>query len=567
MTFTKIVLTSATNEALWGTCTTTVSTTGGAPSSIVTNDDAGKNSITLDCSANGGVTLSSEATYFCFIVPPGTLENGFEIQAFNGDDVVYEKSTTQSFGPGFISRSVICRVNTTLDAFMLNTVSPTCITKNSAKGIGLVTNGTPSQCGFLYAKASDLAAMGGTPATQLVLNNTDSRILNKTATVALTFEADLTDLAANTVYYVRAYANNSVGELIAFATRRDYFADETNQGMMRRRTSDGDSNNDPFLFSTATDRKVGFSMGNLQYNAGEGTHAVNTDPVTTEAGTWRFAEYQFECVGNNPGNTAPSATQTEWIDLFGYGTSGWQSSATCWRPYDTNYGNGSSNQSVLYSPTGNLYANFLNSLTGPYANSDWGVYNAISNGGNTPNLWRTWQGYNMEDAEHPEYGVHYDETLNLFTRADLNGRETYRFLLTRLTKQGDASMPVTDVNVQKACGTQMAGAIVFPDNFAWPTDYLDVLEAVNTFGTGAEITEAQWSLLEQQGAIFLPAGGFRRGGVSNAGSYGYYNSATVTNWSAVNSMTIGFGSSEGWLHWSNAYRFTGRSVRVVRTIP
>ena len=28
-------------------------------------------------------------------------------------------------------------------------------------------------------------------------------------------------------------------------------------------------------------------------------------------------------------------------------------------------------------------------MTGDYAKADWGVYNAISNGGNTPNKWRT----------------------------------------------------------------------------------------------------------------------------------------------------------------------------------
>ena len=567
-TVTKIVLTSKTDEVLWGECTTTISSTSGEPTSTVSNEETTKNIITLDCGT--GVALDAdEPTDFYIMVPAGTLGSGFVVEAYDGEDKIWEESADWTASPvaNFIPRSVIRKVETNLDAIVPVTVSPTFITINSAKAIGMV-DGTPLECGILYAKASDLAAMGGTPASQLVVNNTDSRIHKVPATtVTSQFEVDLTGLAANTVYYVRAYANNNLGIMIPFATRRNYFADDDgNQGMMRRRISDGDSSNDPFLFSTADTRKVGFSMGNLQYNAVLGTHNVNTSPITTELGTWRFAECQFDVVGDNPGNTDPSATQSGWIDLFGYGTSGWQSSAPCWRPYDTNYGNGSPNQSALYSPTGNFYANFLNSLTGPYANSDWGVYNAISNGGNTPNQWRTWQGYNYEDAEHPEYGVHYDETENLFTRDDLSGRETYRFLLTTMTKQGDASMSVSVLNGHMACGTTIGGAIVFPDNFSWPTDYLSVFEAVNVFGSGAEITEAQWSLLEQQGAIFLPAGGYRRGGVSAAGLYGYYNSATVTNWSAVNSMTIGFGSAQNWLHWSNAYRFTGRSVRVVRTI-
>lgn len=92
MTVTKIVLTSNTpDDKLWGTCTTTISTSGGAPSSTMAGD-SGSNSITLEC--DGGVSLHPEnPTYFCIIVPPGTLANGFKVEMYNGNTKLNEAST------------------------------------------------------------------------------------------------------------------------------------------------------------------------------------------------------------------------------------------------------------------------------------------------------------------------------------------------------------------------------------------------------------------------------------------------------------------------------------------
>ena len=50
--------------------------------------------------------------------------------------------------------------------------------------------------------------------------------------------------------------------------------------------------------------KVCFAHGNLQYQA--------------STGTWRFAEHQYDIVGNNPGNSvltdAARQTQSDWIE-------------------------------------------------------------------------------------------------------------------------------------------------------------------------------------------------------------------------------------------------------------
>jgi len=57
-------------------------------------------------------------------------------------------------------------------------------------------------------------------------------------------------------------------------------------------------------FSTSPTTKVYFSKGNLQYQA--------------STKTWRFAEHQWEYVGE--GNTQTSSWYTGWIDLFAWGT-------------------------------------------------------------------------------------------------------------------------------------------------------------------------------------------------------------------------------------------------------
>ena len=111
---TKVVLTSANaDEALWGTCKTNVSTTGDDPTSTITNDELGRNAITLDC-GDGVVLNDTIVTIFCLAVPIGSLESGFTIDVYDGDKNIFEKSTTKAPGSGFIQRSVVRRMNEVL---------------------------------------------------------------------------------------------------------------------------------------------------------------------------------------------------------------------------------------------------------------------------------------------------------------------------------------------------------------------------------------------------------------------------------------------------------------------
>lgn len=102
----------------------------------------------------------------------------------------------------------------------------------------------------------------------------------------------------------------------------------------------------------------------------------------TAKGIWRFAESQYDFIGD--GNYSISEDYSGWIDLFSWGTSGWNSGAEVSQPWDIDDVDSYSEYYVDYYSDGKVV-----NLVGKYAYSDWGGYNAISNGGNQPGLWRT----------------------------------------------------------------------------------------------------------------------------------------------------------------------------------
>lgn len=220
------------------------------------------------------------------------------------------------------------------------------------------------------------------------------------------------------------------------------------------------------VFSVSASQRVYFSQGNLQYKASNGT--------------WRFATNQYDYIGE--ANSNISSSYSGWIDLFGWGTSGWNCGNTCYRPWDTNR-NGS-----FYGPPGN------NNLTGSYANSDWGRYNAISNGGNSSGTWRT---------------LTYEEWRCVFK--------------TRNTSSG--------IRYAKARVNNVNGVILLPDN--WSSSYYTLY---NTNSSGASfssniISSSTWtSSLQSHGAVFLPVAGYRFDtSVYVVGGAGYYWSASYRN--------------------------------------
>ena len=232
------------------------------------------------------------------------------------------------------------------------------------------------------------------------------------------------------------------------------------------------------LFSISATEQVRFSQGNLQYQA--------------STSTWRFAENQYDCIGS--ANSNISATYSGWIDLFGWGTSGWNSGATAYMPYST------SRTASHYYPGGS----YQNGLTGEYACADWGVYNAISNGGNEINLWRT---LTRDEWEY---------IINTRNTSTVNG--------------------VANARYAKAQVNNKAGLILFPDNYTHPngvTQPNGINNATTTYWTQNNYNISDWGLMETAGAVFLPAGEVRWNGtqVSNNGPEGaYWSSTPYTTW-------------------------------------
>lgn len=134
-------------------------------------------------------------------------------------------------------------------------------------------------------------------------------------------------------------------------------------------------------FSVSSTKKVYFSKGNLQYQA------------STQ--TWRFAEYQYDIIGDDNKNI--SSSYSGWIDLFGWGTSGYNGVY----PY------------LYYSGTDDIAG----------TNYDWGVYNSISNGGNQSGLWRT-----LTESEWRHVFFKRKNASTLYGLATVNGVHGYILL-------------------------------------------------------------------------------------------------------------------------------------------
>lgn len=215
---------------------------------------------------------------------------------------------------------------------------------------------------------------------------------------------------------------------------------------------------------------IAFSKGNLQY------HCTNH--------VWQFATNQYDIIGGDNANISDS--YDGWVDLFGYGTG---------------------NNPTLTITNYSSFSTF----------TDWGV-NAISNGGNEANLWRTLT------------------------------RDEWAYLFNSRTNASSKYGMATVANVP--------GVIVLPDVYVGP--------AINTDHDAWDnkvISSSEWAAYEAAGAVFLPVAGYREGTtVDNLGSYGFYWSSTP--YDAMFSKKL---SLDQYLVEPEGYglRYQGLSVRLV----
>lgn len=196
--------------------------------------------------------------------------------------------------------------------------------------------------------------------------------------------------------------------------------------------SHGAANNQgalPGLFSVGENKKVRFSQGNLQF------HCKNYE--------FRFAEHQWDTVSLDD-NKKVGADFDGWIDVFGYGTSGYMG---C-QPYE------SSTNASQY-PKGSIAG----------TNYDWGVYNPISNGGNKEGLWRT-----------------------------MTGKE-WRYLLRERPN-------ATKLNI-KGTVNGKEGMILLPDDFYEKRVRIPIDSTPDNYSTNSYSGDT-WKALEEAGAVFRP---------------------------------------------------------------
>ena len=187
---------------------------------------------------------------------------------------------------------------------------------------------------------------------------------------------------------------------------------------------------------------------------------------------------------------------------FSKGNLQYQASTNTWRFAEHQYdyiGAANKNISATYSGwidlfgwgTGNAPTKTSTSNSDYSSFIDWGM-NPISNGGNEAGLWRT--------LSSAEWGY-------LFSNRKDNA---------------------------KLCGmgtiAGISGVILLPDNWVKPSgvSFWSYSEGnANDHFSDNTYTASQWQKMEDAGAVFLPAAGYRDGtSVGGTGSYGYYWSST-----------------------------------------
>ena len=208
-----------------------------------------------------------------------------------------------------------------------------------------------------------------------------------------------------------------------------------------------------FRINAAGDQ-VYFSKGNLQCKAN--STGAESAPYTPE---WRFAENQWDYIGDVSSNSSPVENQTEWMDLFGWGTKN--------------------------NPTK------ADGSASAYSWNEWGD-NPISN---AESGWKT-----LTQAE-----ISYI----LKTRATgitINGKPDARYALA---------------TVKNVKGDDVKGLIIIPDNYCGPVANVATDITWSTINGQANYstrcTAAGWSILEAAGCVFLPAGGWRSYSATNPG--------------------------------------------------
>ena len=257
------------------------------------------------------------------------------------------------------------------------------------------------------------------------------------------------------------------------------------------------------VFSIAPDKQVSFSQGNLQY--------------LPAANIWKFANTQYEYLGN--ANKYLKPTFRNWVDLFG-----WSANNTT-----APFGVSTSTNAADYAGT------FV----------DWGI-NTIC--GDAPNTWRT--------LSIDEWKYLYHERPNaekLFALGTING------IAGMILLPDDWQQPegVT-------CKLPTENGLQWNDNYNGG-GYINTNTQADHYQNNIYTVE-QWQTMEEVGAVFLPAAGYRENtnfstqSVNPPSDYvGSYATSTITDGNNYYFMRFIHREVRKYSH----LLYRGRSVRLV----
>ncbi len=407
--------------------------------------------------------------------------------ASNGNSLFLPTSGYRQGGGIFEVGSYGCYWSSSVDfdlfpvvAWNLRFNSDTCAIYSDARGLGFSVRPVHAPWPEYLVTASVYPEEGGVVSGEGTYNEGATCTLTAMANEGYTFMYWMEN--SQYVSSEASYSFNVTGERILVAV----FSETNGSGLL-----DG-------TFTVGENTRVQFSKGNLLYQA--------------STGTWRFAENQYDRMGYS--NASASSTYSGWIDLYCWGTSGWNSGAQEYQPYSTSL----NNEDYFTGGSSSI------DLTGDYADADWAYHNAIANGGQQPGLWRC--------LTHEEY-IYMMET-----RTDASQKYAY------------------------ATVNGVSGLVILPDTWTLP-DGLSFVPQAGSWSSNIYSAE-QWIQMESAGAVFLPATGTRQGNyVFYVGTLGDYWSSTACDESTGHSMSFFNGNV---YPGDNRYRHLGTSVRPVHVI-
>ena len=276
-----------------------------------------------------------------------------------------------------------------------------------------------------------------------------------------------------------------------------------------------------FTVNPSTGKKILISQGNLQYN--------------TTSHVWRFAPNQYDTLVTSKEYYYDNSNH--WIALFGWGTSG-----SSIAPYELSARPNGTRTDSMYA-----YYGAETDIDG--TNYDWGIYNAIQNGGNVANYWRT---------------LTRSECNILFNTAAATPRTS---VMSNSLSDGAMYLLARVNNIR--------GIVLFPDVFPLTPAEVTIGGTVNynTFKYNnpyqATIDLDNWRKMEAAGAVFLPATNYIRstGTAYNPSSTMY----ALFYWTTTHSGTTGAYNiyiSNQYFNYFNNYepRGTMCAVRLVHNV-